>query len=95
MHSAEVAPLINPVKTLDSSIRFEVIPSFEEMLSSTPEHYPYQKSFEKARDDPVVVLHSSGSTGMNQTTYSTTIVELTEKRAAEANHTYSWQSRNP
>ena len=41
----------------------EAIPSFLEMLESNPEHYPYEKGFDEARDDPILVLHSSGSPG--------------------------------
>jgi hypothetical protein len=33
------------------------------MLESRPEFYPFTKSFADARNDPIVVLHSSGSTG--------------------------------
>lgn len=41
------------------------VPSLEELLP-TPEDteiYSYEKTFEEARDDPCLILHSSGSTG--------------------------------
>lgn len=41
------------------------IPALSELLD-TPldtEHYAYDKTFEQARDEPCLVLHSSGSTG--------------------------------
>ncbi len=39
------------------------VPSLNDMLVDASEHYPYQKDFATARWDPIVVLHSSGSTG--------------------------------
>ncbi|KIX06266.1 uncharacterized protein Z518_04241 [Rhinocladiella mackenziei CBS 650.93] len=62
LHTVEVAPIVKQLQDLEPGIRNEVIPSFEEMMNSTPEHYPYEKGFDEARNDPVVVLHSSGST---------------------------------
>lgn len=65
LYAAELAPLMKPLQALASSARFEAVPSFQEMLDGkegvTP--YPYVKTFEEARNDPIVVLHSSGSTG--------------------------------
>jgi hypothetical protein len=40
------------------------IPSLEQLLDSRDiPNYPYQKTFEQAKDDPIFVLHTSGSTG--------------------------------
>jgi len=39
------------------------VPSLDDMLVDASEHYPYHKDFATARWDPIVVLHSSGSTG--------------------------------
>ncbi|KAI1774063.1 acetyl-CoA synthetase-like protein [Hypoxylon cercidicola] len=63
LYAAEVAPIVQRMGAA-SSLRSEVIPTFEEMLSTSPVSYPYTKSFEDAKNDPVVVLHSSGSTGI-------------------------------
>ncbi|KAF4595610.1 L-aminoadipate-semialdehyde dehydrogenase [Ophiocordyceps camponoti-floridani] len=41
-----------------------VIDSMAELLASEPEPFPYNKSFEEAVWEPVVVLHTSGSTGI-------------------------------
>jgi hypothetical protein len=59
----ELAPLIKPLQDLVPSIRTEALPSLQEMLDSDPPRYSYSKTFEDARNDPIVVLHSSGSTG--------------------------------
>ena len=40
------------------------IPPLEELLDEDEvPNYPFSKSFEEIQDDPVVVLHTSGSTG--------------------------------
>jgi hypothetical protein len=44
------------------------IPSLDDLLGSEDiPSYPYTKSFEEARNDPLYVLHSSGSTGTGTT----------------------------
>ena len=43
------------------------IPELEDLLwakGEPPRHYPFTKSFEEAKNDPFLVLHTSGSTGM-------------------------------
>lgn len=39
------------------------IPAIEELLTTRTKHYPYTKSFDEVCDDPLVVMHTSGSTG--------------------------------
>lgn len=42
-----------------------VVPELSELLDETPvELYPYTKTFEEARYDPCLVLHTTGSTGL-------------------------------
>jgi len=38
-------------------------PSFEELLAADIKVYPYTKKFNEVANDPVLVLHSSGTTG--------------------------------
>lgn len=42
------------------------IPELEDLLwaKDEPPHYPFTKTFEEAKNDPFLVLHTSGSTGM-------------------------------
>lgn len=65
LYAAELGPLMKPLQTLAPAAEFVAVPAFQEMLDgdgkSTP--YPYEKTFEEARNDPIIVLHSSGSTG--------------------------------
>ncbi|RYP10073.1 hypothetical protein DL765_008227 [Monosporascus sp. GIB2] len=63
LHAAELLPVVKHLQILKPTIHREVIPSFSDMINSTPEHFPYEKGFEEAKDDPILVLHSSGSTG--------------------------------
>lgn len=74
LYAEELAPLIKPLKELDPSVSFDIVPSFQVMLDSQAEHYAYEKSFEEARSDPIVVLHSSGSTGQTPAGLSHLIV---------------------
>lgn len=42
-----------------------VIPELEDLLDQTKApYYPYEKTYEEAKSDPYVVLHTSGTTGM-------------------------------
>ena len=47
------------------SLKSIQVPELDELLNeaSVPE-YPYNKTFEEARQEPLVVLHTSGSTGL-------------------------------
>ncbi|CAG8971674.1 hypothetical protein HYALB_00003142 [Hymenoscyphus albidus] len=40
------------------------IPSFETLLNEEYPHYPFDKTFESAREEPLVMVHTSGTTGM-------------------------------
>ena len=45
-------------------MRVIMAPSPNSLLQSTPSPFPYPKPFDEARWDPLVVLHTSGSTGI-------------------------------
>lgn len=40
------------------------IPELKDLLDQEHPHYPYDKSFEEARNEPLVALHTSGTTGL-------------------------------
>lgn len=65
LYAQDIEPLIKPYLDMTSSTIFESVPTFQEMLTRGQETpvYPYAKGFDDARNDPIVVLHSSGSTG--------------------------------
>ncbi|KAI1821167.1 acetyl-CoA synthetase-like protein [Xylaria intraflava] len=64
LFTSEVAPIVKAIQALSPTLEVHSIPSFCEMMESSSKSYPYEKSFEEARDDPIVVLLSSGSTGL-------------------------------
>ncbi|TGO66672.1 hypothetical protein BOTNAR_0056g00110 [Botryotinia narcissicola] len=45
-------------------LRMIHIPSLEDLLEKTYDHFPYHKTFAKARAEPLAVLHTSGTTGL-------------------------------
>jgi acyl-coenzyme A synthetase/AMP-(fatty) acid ligase len=51
---------------MSPSVHCEIVPSFSDMLKVESEYFPFNKTFEEARDDPILVLHSSGSTGVSK-----------------------------
>lgn len=63
LHTTEVARIIKELKSLMVDMSTMAMKPLDELLSHGPERYPYDKTFVKAEKDPVLVLHSSGSTG--------------------------------
>ncbi|KAF7872907.1 uncharacterized protein EAF02_008978 [Botrytis sinoallii] len=60
---------VNPVLPMTHSIieatgaRAIECPDVDELLDNIYPHYPFNKTFEQARKEPLVVLHTSGTTG--------------------------------
>ena len=48
----------------DYKMRMLQIPKLDELLEHTYPDFPFDKSFEDARNEPLVVLHTSGTTGL-------------------------------
>jgi acyl-coenzyme A synthetase/AMP-(fatty) acid ligase len=66
LHAAEVLPVVNALVASSPGIKCAEIPSFQEMLDSQSPVYPFNRSFADAKNEPIVILHSSGSTGKHQ-----------------------------
>ena len=64
IHSAELSSLVKALANAWNGLDCYEVPSVDGLLGSTSDAYDWAPSFEEARDDPVVVLHSSGSTGI-------------------------------
>ncbi|KAF2012923.1 acetyl-CoA synthetase-like protein [Aaosphaeria arxii CBS 175.79] len=71
----EVEPVIRPL--LDHhAIPAHPITPLETLIQKDTPHYPFTKSYEEAKWDPILILHSSGSTGpprpiyMNHNTFA-------------------------
>jgi acyl-coenzyme A synthetase/AMP-(fatty) acid ligase len=61
-HTAELAPIIKGMVTTNPKIIGTQIKSFDDMTQPTP-IYPYSENWSEAIIKPIMVLHSSGSTG--------------------------------
>ena len=57
-------PPMIPAILADCQLRVITVPSLDELLLQKHPHYPYNKSFEKARHEPLLAFHTSGSTGL-------------------------------
>lgn len=65
-YSGSGSPLEAHVKGLQraiSGLRTHEIPSLDQMIAVKSGLYPYKKTFDRAKNDTVLVLHTSGSTG--------------------------------
>lgn len=63
-----LAPCLQPAVTTSITeackLRVYRIPEVDELWSHEYRHFVYDKSFEQARAEPLVVLHTSGTTGL-------------------------------
>ncbi|TGO50943.1 hypothetical protein BOTNAR_0374g00130 [Botryotinia narcissicola] len=55
---------VAPIVKLHDYLHVLTIPSIEELLNTTYEYFPYGKTFEEAKAEPLVALHTSGTTGL-------------------------------
>ncbi|KAK5019019.1 putative NRPS-like protein biosynthetic cluster [Cryomyces antarcticus] len=61
--SSELLAKGKHIKDLVPNLQLVQLPSFDEMLSGNIADYPYDKNFAEAENDPVLICHTSGSTG--------------------------------
>jgi len=47
-----------------TKIRLCTVPSIDFFLHQEHDHFPFDKTFDKARHEPLVALHTSGTTGI-------------------------------
>lgn len=55
-------PVVNTILE-DYEMRVYQIPEVHDLIDQDHAHYPYEKKFEEARSEPLIVLHTSGTTG--------------------------------
>jgi len=55
-------PIVNAILSKRAMDLYQ-IPNLDDLLGKQYSHYPYTKTFEQARSDPLVVVHTSGTTG--------------------------------
>lgn len=61
--SEKYTKLASNLRTDRPSIVSFQIPEFEDMVKSTSVPYPYTKTWAEAKNDPIIAIHTSGSTG--------------------------------
>lgn len=63
VYSARYAKLAATLQEARPSMTLFQIPEFEEMVESKSRPYPYTKTWAEAEKDPIMIIHTSGSTG--------------------------------
>ena len=63
LYSNEVLQKVHALQTEKKSLQIFAVQSLGDMLLEYNKHYPYDVKFSDVRWDPVLILHSSGSTG--------------------------------
>ena len=83
------------VKKLRPDLEVIEIPSLAEMLASETQHYPYNRTYEEAEDEPCLIIHSSGTTGMYNDMYIYSLIQKgtpnpLPRRNPKACFPYAW-----
>ena len=54
--------MVKRVQEAKANLESVELPSLEEMLEEQSQKYPFEEDFKSAKRNPIVILHSSGST---------------------------------
>ena len=63
IYTTELSDRVHDLQTHKKDLQTFVVQSLSDMLQKYSNHYPYEVEFSDVRWDPVLILHSSGSTG--------------------------------
>ena len=63
LYGVELSNAIHDLKKQKNDLQILAVQSLNEMLQEYDKQYPYEVDFSIVRWDPVLILHSSGSTG--------------------------------
>lgn len=63
LYSTEILPKIRDLQTQKENLQVFAVQSLDDMMQEHSKYYPYEVKFSDVRWDPVLILHSSGSTG--------------------------------
>lgn len=64
VYSPEVAPIAQKLQELVGSLHCLQFPALDELLTAQSTPVPYTVDFDQVRREPILILHSSGSTGI-------------------------------
>ncbi|TVY44200.1 Non-canonical non-ribosomal peptide synthetase [Lachnellula occidentalis] len=62
-YSGPLASQAEALQKLSTGLKIFPLPSLDTMIASKTPHYPYGKTWAEAKDDVVMIVHTSGSTG--------------------------------
>lgn len=63
IYSDEMGPVVGRLGVEKLNLSMANVQPLDAILSGQARHFPFEKSFHEAERDPVLILHSSGSTG--------------------------------
>ena len=86
LYSSEMKPMIPAMQAENKNLECFIVSSLDEMLQGRTEHYPYDETFAKAVQNPILVLHSSGSTGKATRSSNKHLAEKDRYREPQAHH---------
>ena len=69
LYAPEVEGLVKPLIDHQPNLQLHEIQPLEMLVQPDTPHYPYEKSYEEAKWDPILILHSLGSTGAPRPIY--------------------------
>jgi acyl-coenzyme A synthetase/AMP-(fatty) acid ligase len=86
LHASEVVPVVSALVASNSGIHCAEIPSFQDMLDSQPPVHKFAKNFDDVKNEPIVILHSSGSTGKYLINYYVSNQMIEQSRYTQTHH---------
>ena len=68
LYSPEVTPLVQQLQKQKPDLKCFAVQPFKDILQAPTAHYSYNEKMEEAMGNPIVIIHTSGSTGMSRST---------------------------
>lgn len=65
IHSAGFSGTVEQLKEKKPDLQSLELASLEELIDTPSKYYPYTKKWQDSWKDPVIIAHSSGSTGQS------------------------------
>lgn len=62
-YTPEMQSRINEIKESMPRLQAFEVPDLDDLLSQSAKHYEYKRTWAEGRTDPIIIAHSSGSTG--------------------------------
>lgn len=85
--SDDFLPRIKDLRAQKPDVQIYTVPLIEQMAEAQADHYPYEKTFEEAQNDPIILCHTSGSTGKSPKRSRASISDR-QSRCSKANRAH-------